>query len=340
MKQHCNTPALILRRQTVKQMTKQVFLACVMAFCVTTLQAQETAPAQKGNAILQVFCNFHSGFGADNADRGFELQRSYLGYAYTITKGLSIKGVLNVGRSSDVSDYHHIAYIKHAMLTWQTGRLKLSAGLINTTQFHLQEKFWGHRYIRKSFQDQYKFGSSADLGISAAYQFNSWLAADAIVVNGEGYKKIQVADGLNYGLGITLTPLKGCFARVYGGLNEASQDGQKDIVNAAVFLGYKNRFLSVGAEYNYIRNATHEEYVRKSGLSIYATGKVSKAVGLIARFDHLTSDAGDGESVLLVGVQTQLGKYVKLSPYFLMADPKSDGAKSRYYAYVSCCFGL
>ncbi len=305
-----------------------------------TLQAQESVPEKKGHAIINVFSNFHSGFGANNDDRGFELQRSYLGYEYKIAKGLSIKGVLNVGKSSDVSDYHHIAYIKNAMVTWQSGKLKLSGGLISTTQFNYQEKYWGNRYMMKSFQDQYKFGSSADLGISAAYQFNDWLAADAIVVNGEGYKKIQVADGLNYGLGVTLTPLKGFSARFYGGLNEAGKDGQKDMVNAAAFLGYKNRFLSLGAEYNYIRNAGYEEDIHKNGFSVYATGKVSKAVDLIARFDHLTSDADDGESALLVGVQTKIGKYVKIAPNFRMADPKAAGAKNRYYAYVSCYFGL
>ena len=31
--------------------------------------------------------------------------------------------------------------------------------------------------------------------------------ADAIVVNGEGYKKIQKNDGLMYGIGATITPI-------------------------------------------------------------------------------------------------------------------------------------
>lgn len=44
----------------------------------------------------------------------------------------------------------------------------------------------------KSFQDEYKYGSSADLGFSVKYNFHSMLATDFIIVNGEGYKKVQV----------------------------------------------------------------------------------------------------------------------------------------------------
>ncbi len=312
----------------------------MVACCTMTMQAQDAKNEPKGKAIIQVFSNFHTGFGSDNHNRGFELDRSYLGYEYKIGKNLAVKGVMDIGKSSDVSDYQRIAYIKNAMVTWKTGNLKLNGGLISTTQFNYQEKAWGYRYIMKSFQDQYKFGSSADLGISAAYQFNEWLAADAIIVNGEGYKKIQVKDGLNYGLGITLTPVKGLSARLYGGVNEASKDEQKNKWNWAAFLGYKDNNLSIGAEYNYMKNAGYAEDVNKNGFSFFASGKVSKVVDLYGRFDHLSSDAEDGESALLLGLQMKLGKYVKLAPNFRLKMPKADGESDHYMAYVSCYFGL
>ena len=140
-------------------------LACM---CLTTVQAQEKSEVPKGKAIIQVFGNFHTGFGADNDDRGFELDRSYLGYQYDLGKGISVKGVMDVGQSDDVNDYHRIAYIKNAQLTWKTGKWTLNGGLISTTQFNYQEKQWGYRYIMKSFQDLYKFGSSADLSFSCS----------------------------------------------------------------------------------------------------------------------------------------------------------------------------
>ena len=200
------------------------FMSCLTSF----VSAQETNETPKGKAIIQVFGNFHSGFGQDNDDRGFELDRSYLGYQYDLGKGLQIKGMMDIGQSNDVSDYHRIAYIKNAQISWKTGKLTLNGGLISTTQFNFQEKFWGYRYIMKSFQDQYKFGSSADLGISASYKLADWISADAIIVNGEGYKKIQKNDGLMYGLGATLTPLKGLSMRVYYGLNETTDNTKEN----------------------------------------------------------------------------------------------------------------
>ena len=116
----------------------------------------------KGKAIVQVFANFHAGFGAQENNIGFDLERAYLGYEYKFKGGLSVKAVMDIGKSSDVSDNQRLAYIKNAMVSWKKGNLTLNGGLISTTQFNFQEKFWGYRYVMKSFQDQYKFGSSAD----------------------------------------------------------------------------------------------------------------------------------------------------------------------------------
>ena len=326
-------------------MKTKVMLAGLIACIGISANAQEVKTEEpKGKAIVQVFGNFHTGFGADNDNRGFELERSYIGYEYNLGKGLSIKGVMDVGRSNQVDDYHRIAYIKNAMISWKRGNLTLNGGLIPTTQFNFQEKFWGYRYIMKSFQDEYKFGSSADLGISATYRFADWVSADAIIVNGEGYKKIQKNDGLNYGLGLTLTPVKGFQIRLYGGLNESSEEGKKDIVNMAAFVGYKHERFTIGAEYNQMWNASYSDNADQNGYSIFASAKLSKLTDIYARYDDLNSkddwNIEKDESAAIIGAQFKLGKYVKIAPNFRMNMPKADGAKNGYSAYVNCYFGL
>ena len=326
-------------------MKMEFIMAGLLACIGITAQAQDTKTEEpKGKAIVQVFGNFHTGFGAENDDRGFELERSYLGYEYKLGNGLSVKGVMDIGKSSDVSDYQRIAYIKNAMVSWKKGDLTLSGGLISTTQFNFQEKFWGYRYIMKSFQDQYKFGNSADLGISAAYKFADWISADAIIVNGEGYKKVQKSDGLNYGVGLTMTPVKGFQIRLYGGLNEGAEDGKDDIVNMAAFMGYKCDRFSIGAEYNLMQNASNKKDADLSGYSIYATMNLSKESALYARFDDLYSkddwNKAKDEQAAILGAQFKLGKYVKVAPNVRMAMPKADGAKENYSAFVNCYFGL
>lgn len=326
-------------------MKTKVMLAGLIACIGISTNAQDIKTEEpKGKAIVQVFGNFHTGFGADNDNRGFELERSYLGYEYNLGKGLSIKGVMDVGRSNQVDDYHRIAYIKNAMISWKRGNLTLNGGLIPTTQFNFQEKFWGYRYIMKSFQDEYKFGSSADLGLSATYRFADWVSADAIIVNGEGYKKIQKNDGLNYGLGLTLTPVKGLHIRLYGGLNESSEEGKKDIVNMAAFVGYKHDKFTVGAEYNQMWNASYSDNADLNGYSIFASAKLSKLTDIYARYDNLNSkddwNIEKDESAAIIGAQFKLGKYVKIAPNFRMSMPKADDAKNGYSAYINCYFGL
>ena len=317
-------------------------MACAMG---TQAQAQKKdAEAPKGEAIVQVFTNFHSGFGRDNDNRGFDLERSYIGYKHDLGKGLSVKGVLDIGQSSDVSDYQRIAYIKNAQLTWQTGDLTINGGLISTTQFNMVEKFWGYRYIYKSFQDQYKFGSSADLGLSLSWKASSWLTADVIVVNGEGYKRVQADDGLLYGIGATVTPVKGFSLRLYANVNEQPAEGKKDVMNYSVFAGYKGQGFSLGAEYNLMLNTSGTKDHDQSGFSVYGTVKTSKHTELFARFDDISSqddwNKNKDESTIMAGAQWKLGKYVKIAPNFRLTLPKADGAGERYAGYVSCYFGI
>lgn len=326
-------------------MKKQIILAGILACMSMGAQAQDAKVEEpKGKAIVQVFGNFNTGFGKENDSRGFELERSYLGYEYKLGKGLSVKGVMDIGKSSDVSDYQRIAYIKNAMIQWKTGNFTLNGGLISTTQFNFQEKFWGYRYIMKDFQDMYKFGNSADLGISAAYKFADWISADAIIVNGEGYKKIQINDGLNYGIGVTLTPAKGFQIRLFGGINEKADDTQKDKINFAAFAGYKGEKFSIGAEYNKMYNASNKNNADQSGYSIFTSVKLAKNTELYARFDDLYSkddwNIAKDEHAAILGTQFKLGKYVKLAPNFRLTTPKASGADNKFYAYLNFYFGL
>ena len=326
-------------------MKKKLILAGLVACIGITAQAQDAKTEEpKGKAIVQVFGNFHTGFGDDKDNRGFELERSYLGYEYKLGNGLSVKGVMDIGKSSDVTDYQRIAYIKNAQVSWKTGNLTLNGGLISTTQFNFQEKFWGYRYIMKSFQDKYKFGNSADLGISVVYKFADWVSADAIIVNGEGYKKIQKNDGLNYGLGVTLTPAKGFQIRLYGGLNESVDEGKKNTTNMAAFMGYKHDKFAIGAEYNYMLNASFTEDNDLFGYSVFGSVKLAKYAELYARFDDLYSNEdwniAKDERAAILGAQFKLGKYVKIAPNFRMTMPKADGTKNAYSAYINCYFGF
>lgn len=307
-----------------------IILLIATLICSSVLTAQENAPQTNGKPIIQVFGDFHTGFGENKEKLGFDLNRAYLGYQYELQKGLSIKAVMDIGQSKNVGDYQRIAYIKNAQISWKHNNLTLNGGLISTTQFNEIEKFWGHRYVMKSFQDEYKFGHSADLGLSASYKFTSWLTTDVIVTNGEGYKKLQQGNGLQYGIGATLNPTKGLFFRLYAGINDTNT------LNYSFFTGYKNEIFSLAGEYNIMENS-------KQGVSLYGTVQLSKNSEFYARYDMLEVRedlSNEDYSCVRGGFQYAFNDKIKISPNLKINIPKNNNSNPEYFAFISFYFGI
>ena len=321
---------------------KRILLITLLFFTCSAMA--QTPEAAKGEFIIKVFSNFHTGFGSANDDRGFAMDRSYLGYQYSVGNGLSFKAVMDVGQSSNVNDLQRIAFIKNAQVSWKKERLTLHGGLISTTSFKVQEDFWGYRYMKMVLQDYYKFASSADLGLSAAYKFADWISGDVIVVNGEGYKKLQVNDGLQYGAGLTIKPIKNLTLRLYGSLNEGGNDNAEDIGIYAFFAGYKHEKFSLGAEWNMMQNAKNVTDANLEGVSVYSTVKLSGMVNAFARYDNIWSkndwNISKDESTYMAGVEIRPCQYIKIAPNFRYHDAKSPMVKDTYYLYLSCFFGF
>ena len=186
--------------------------------------------------------------------------------------------------------------------------------------FILQEKFWGYRYIARSFSDRYRFGPKADIGFDMIYNIKDVIAFDITISNGEGYTNIQRDNTLKAALGFTLTPLKGLSIRGYFDAIE------KDIIESTLstFIGYKFRELfRLGFEYNYKFNQNFLENHNMYGISTYGTVHLHKKVELFGRYDWLNSNIVeeddipwnlpyDGSSVI-AGIQYAPVKLVKLS---------------------------
>ena len=272
------------------------------------------------------------------------MDRAYLGYQFSLTEKLSGKVVFDMGSTKvDGADLERVAYIKNAMLSWKTGDFTLDFGLIGLEQFNVQEKFWGYRYIMKSFQDEYKFGSSADMGILGRYKFTKWLSADITISNGEGYKKLNGDNKYRYAVGATLFPVKGLTIRAYYDLASKSSDadGLKDQQNLAFFAGYKHKLFSLGGEYNQMFNTKSKEDKDQNGFSVYSTVKLAEKFDAFGRYDNLASkddwSSADGQRVL-IGIQYSPIKQLKIAPNFSTWNPR-DG-KSSSFAYLNIEFKL
>lgn len=295
-----------------------------------------------GKPIVTIFANYSAGLGHANKESGFALERSYLGYQFDVTKDLGGRVVFDIGPTKvPGSDLERVAYVKNAMLSWTPGNFTLSGGLISLEQFDIQEKFWGYRYIWKSFQDEYKFNSSADMGIIAKYKFNKHLSADVTFINGEGYKKLNKDNNNRYGAGITITPIKSLILRAYFDQYDGDGENAKAQQSMALFAGYKHQWFSLGLEYNKLWNSDFVDKQDKTGYSAYATIYLNKKFSVFGRYDDLTSRdhyfKGD-QRRSIVGLQYEPLRYLRISPNFQTVNPAN--GKSSNFLFVNVEFKI
>ena len=327
-------------------------LAITLILLSLNLFSQEKHPPIKlgGKAIVRVFANYHSNFGFNNHEKTvdqMQITRAYLGYKANLSESFSVKLLMDVG--ADQGKYS--AYLKTAALVYKKNKLITNVGMIATKQFKIQEKFWGYRYLYKSFQDEYHYNSSADLGISVDYKINKNLSLDAIVQNGEGYKHTDPTKTYRGGLGTTVK-FKPITFRVYYDISAKPYLNRQNI---AGFLGYKfKKKFRIAGEYNYQLNNNFVDNHNMFGYSAYATFILNKKWEFFGRYDKLLSNTieYDGvdplfakynlawnihhdEQVVIGGVQYKAISQVKISVNYRYALSAEHDAKGVNWMFVN-----
>lgn len=312
---------------------KITLLLLILGFCLSihTLSAQsnnEFKPSGKPEVLI--FTNFNSSFSNGENVSKFEVTRAYFGYGYNFSPSLSGRVMLDVGNPG-VGKLQMTAFLKYGYLQYQKEKLTVKFGMIGTNGYDIQEKFWGYRYIYKSFQDEYGMGPSADLGLSAAYKFNKIVSADVIIQNGEGYKSLDNDSALKVGVGLTIHPVKSLTLRGYYDTMKKDTANQQTI---ALMAGYANKYFSLAAEYNSQVDNGLKKGQDYSGYSFYGTFYVNTKINLFARYDNLNSEnkimqtqpwnySKDGQQ-LMAGLEYSPVKGIKISPNFQRWRPRSE----------------
>jgi hypothetical protein len=310
----------------------------VVGFSLNSFAQDKEEFKPSGSPTFKLFTNYHSTLTDGKTLNEFELTRAYLGYGHKFSENWSGKVIFDVGNPKDGGGFEMTAYVKNAYMNYNDDNWNVNFGIISTTAFKTQEKFWGYRYLLKSFQDEFKFGSSADVGISAAYKFNDVLSADVILVNGEGYKKLQNDSAFAAGIGLTLKPVDGLTVRGYYETMTETDEGDESKNTLVFFLGYKYENFSIGFDYTDQANNKKVEGNDMDGYSAYATYKVNSSK-LFARYDHLTSNndwnskSGD---YIVVGAEFNPVKGIKITPNYRHFAAAVDGVENIDYLYVNC----
>lgn len=289
-------------------------------------KAEQTFPIT-GKPILTVFTNYKAGLGNVNNVSGFNLDRAFVGYEGFFAKGFSAKIVMNVEtQSDDNGNTKFNGYLKNAQVDWRGYVFFMSVGLVNLKQFSEQENCWGHRYVFKSFQEEYGIVFCEDIGLVAGYEFSPVISADIAFTNGEGRKFKNMDNRYKYGAGITLKPLKGLILRLYGDIydipkyledNMVKRDKQYSI---ASFAGYANKYFSIGVEYNRVFNYKFDSKQDANGYSAYTTINITPKMHIYGRFDYFDTAGNmkyDNEGhAIICGFEYSPIKQIRISPNY------------------------
>lgn len=312
--------------------------------------AQESETKPKGKVTGKVFFNYHNDLTKDaEQTSAFELQRAYLGYKYKINDKFSAAVTLDFGKGAGNSD--HAVFVKQAKLDYKASdKVTLSFGMIGMKQFKDQESFWGYRYIYKSFGDQYKFGTSADLGAMASFKVADDLKLDVLAVNGDGYKDLQDSKGKHrVGANLAYTPENWVFKAYWDTMNGTDindEDENTSVNNLAFFAGYKAADFRIGAEYNIMKNGEAynkpSEDLELTGLSFYGTYNFDEKWNVFGRYDDLSAneEGGNGQlSTIIGGVEYKATKGVDVSLNYRTTSVKDvDGSENLVYLNLQFYF--
>lgn len=147
-----------------------------------------------------------------------------------------------------------------------------------------------------------------------------------MIVNGEGYKKLQDENGNQKFAGnIIFEPIKGLITKIY--MDSQATTDSKAVTALGLFAGYKTADWRLGAEYNKLNDG--KKYSSPAvdhnldGLSFYATYVINKKVEIFGRYDQLSSNTLIGDltawnidkdgSQIITGIQYAPVKGLKFS---------------------------
>lgn len=284
---------------------------------VNAQTSDQFIPHGKPQALI--FSDVNYTFNKAGDSKSFEVTRAYLGYEYSFSSKITSRITFDVA-DPGVGGLQMIALLKFALVQYKSDKFSARFGMIPTDQFSLQESIWGYRYIAKSFQDVNKFGPSSDLGAAAEFAPSKLISFDISILNGEGYKKVQIDSSFKASAGVTLKPAEGLFLRAY--YDYLNADFSQS--SAAFFIAYTKEKLKIGAEYNLQKNNEMKNGHDFSGYSVFSSYRLAEKFTVFARYDNLSSEipyyasepwnkSRDGK-VFLAGFDYNPVKGVKIAP--------------------------
>ncbi len=313
-----------------------------LVFLSNRLSSQDAD--ETGKFIGTIYFDAYSEVGEANNRTAMEIQRIYFGYNYHYDSKLTAYFKLDIGSPENESAYSLIrryAYFRNGGLRYKWNKFTFNVGLIDMFMFKTQEKYWGHRYVERSFMDRFRFGPSADIGFNFMYNSEKWIV-DGGLYNGEGYKNLQFDNSYRLNLGLSRFLWKDFLLRVHLDYNEKFVHRY----TLSGFVGYNHDDKWIfGAEYNYQANTGFQQDRNMFGYSLYGSWNINSKWQYFARFDMLNSTvlpdelvpwnlATDGSSII-TGFQYRLHQKVLVSLNYRDWYPYPENLDNETFLYLN-----
>jgi hypothetical protein len=257
--------------------------------------------------------------GPAEKQNGFQFRRVYFTHDAKWSDKVSGRFRLEANDAGFGKKERMVPYVKESSLTWKQDQGSLSAGLVPTLTWALQEKVWGYRSIEKTIMDLRGKGSASDLGVAWMRKLGSSSSLSLMLSNGNGTsaetdndKKLAVQ---------ALTKLGGLDAKLYADMQP--QKGGADQTTLAGFVGKGGEGFHGGVEgfYRIDKKAAAGEDMKGFGVSLFGAKPVGEGKKIFARADlyEPNADAEDDQETLLIGgLDWALAKDLHLMPNLLV----------------------
>jgi hypothetical protein len=305
-------------------------------------------PEIKVKPIVEIFTDFHVNLNDTSKTTGFGLNRAYFGCNLETANNFSSTIIVNIGNPDDLplsSVHRRYAYFREASIAYTTEKLHLSFGITNTRFYDYQSRFWGKRYIANTFQSLNGYGVVADLGIVADYKFSEIVTADITIMNGEGYSELQMDNNVKTSMGLTITPVRQFSVRFYGDITNVRGVSQYTMNG---FAGFKNQWITIGAETTYKTNLDQTSGHNAWGFSSTTALSIFNKTELFGRFDHSASVTVPGElnhwnylndgNLGIIGLQYTLSQNVQIALDYQETFPYDRAKNSSDLIYLNAHF--
>ena len=346
-------------------MKKTILFFILLAVCFSSF-GQNDSLNNNGKVIVQVFGIADYNL-TQNAQKiyGFGIERAHFGYQYQFNDKISAKIILDTGRPTTVGQIYvtdisgnqlnvsntskkgsyFSMTLKFATLEWKVNNyIKIQAGGILQNHYITQERFWGYRYVAKTFQDRYYYTPSGDWGFIAYFKPNDKIGFDIALTNGEGFRFNQDEYGnVKLAGGIDFKPIKELQTRIFYDRIASDNPGRPSTQELySVFAGYRFiKLFRIGAEYNYHKNHNNIENENLYGYSVYRSLALSTKTEIFSRYDKLMSNTKNGDNqnwhfnddgqAVISGLQYNPVKGVNVSLNYRLWLPDNSGSDIQHH---------